>query len=808
MSEAAARHGKRRVRRLLLVHHTHTDVGYTAAPGQVAAWQGDWLRLAIRLARANPAFRWTCEGFWGVERFWETAEPGERAALLEQVRAGRIGLSASWLNLSELPDQELLDELHGRAARWAAEQGLEISCAMTADINGHSWGLAQSLLKQGVRFLFSCVHGHHGLPPLFRRHQPFWWEAPDGRRLLVYNGEHYHLGNEFGLAPAATSSYLIKDDCTAEEIFGDAWIVACRRIPRYLDALEAAGHPLDFAPLMISGLRTDNSPPSGALVEQLARWEREGDPGIEIRLATLDEVLRELEAAGGDWPVHRGDWPDWWSDGAASVPGAVSRFRQALRERRLCRLAAARLGPGAADPAWEQELETRLGLFAEHTFSHAASVSQPWHPAVQRIAAAKEAQAALALDLCARRLSRLTRALGDALPRPGLPPRWRVLNPRDSAWAGPVLLPVAWHELHELGLDRPQRLVDSQGRERACQRRPAGFLCWLELDAAGELQLELRPAPPAPTASLAPDSALPADRVADLASHASAPTWSASSQALLTRQGRLDWDLRRGVTGLGDAAGRSLLDPADPRPPFTLVHELTPCRLPGEACSSRAVLGRNRKGEELLRRESGWQRILRRESGPVLEEVEVELSAPGCPWAVLVLGLYHDAPRLDVELRLHKESRWEAENLYLSLPRPAGELWVDKAGGPLRPGIDQLPGTCLDYTSVQAGYALCLEERGLALAMPDQHLLQLGPLEIGPRRLAEPPSPPRGPLFAWLMTNYWETNFAAELGGFHSFRFSLHWGTECAAPTSALARAREAWEEVLVLRCDHEEEGA
>ena len=25
----------------------------------------------------------------------------------------------------------------------------------------------------------------------------------------------------------------------------------------------------------------------------------------------------------------------------------------------------------------------------------------------------------------------------------------------------------------------------------------------------------------------------------------------------------------------------------------------------------------------------------------------------------------------------------------------------------------------------------------------------------------------------WLMTNYWETNFAAGLGGFHSFRFKV-----------------------------------
>jgi hypothetical protein len=792
----------RRVRRILVLGHTHTDVGYTAAPGTVAAWQGQFLREALRLAEERPDFRWTCEGFWGVERFWEVADAEERRRFLEQLRAGRIGLSASWLNLTELPDQELLDRLCGRAARWAGEQGLAVPCAMTADINGHSWGFASALLDAGAEFLFTCVHGHHGSPPLFRRHQPFWWEAPDGRRLLVYNGEHYHLGNELGLAPGAVSSYLIKDDQDAARIFGDAWEVARVRIPRYLDALEAAGHPLDFAPLMVSGLRTDNSPPAAAVLDQVQRWAREGDPEIEIRLATLEEVREGLLAAGRDWPVHRGDWPDWWSDGAASRPGPVRLFRQALRERTLAgRLASRVAGPSAQtarQAAWEADLTERLGHFAEHTFSHAASVGQPWHPGVQRIAAAKDAQAALALDLCARRLAELRPLLGEALPRPGLEPRWRVLNPWDEAWEGPVLLATAWHELHELGLDKAQRLVDGQGREQACQRRLEGFLCWLRLEAGASLELELRPEQGVP-GSLRPDSSLPADRVADLAPHASAPGWEGWDPALASAHGRLEWEIGAGVTGLADSAGGSLLDPDDPLPAFTLIHDLTPCRLPDEAGSSRGVLGRNRRGAHAVESLSRWRRVLRRESGPVLEELEVELEAPGCPWAVLLLRLYHAAPRLEVELRLHKESRWEAENLRLSLPRPAGTLWVDKPGGPLRPGVDQLPGTLTDYTSVQAGYAVLGAERSLSVAMPDQHLLWLGPRAHGPRRLAEPPAPQAGPLSAWLMTNYWETNFAAELGGFHAFRFSIHWKLP-ADPARALAAARDAWREAPALR--------
>ena len=42
------------------------------------------------------------------------------------------------------------------------------------------------------------------------------------------------------------------------------------------------------------------------------------------------------------------------------------------------------------------------------------------------------------------------------------------------------------------------------------------------------------------------------------------------------------------------------------------------------------------------------------------------------------------------------------------------------------------------------------------------------------------------------MTNYWETNFSAELGGFYEFRYSVLWGDELAGEAPALAACRDA----------------
>ena len=87
-------------------------------------------------AGGGGRFRWTCETFWAVERFLAVATADERAALADAVRTGTIGLSASYLNFSELAGEALLKAVTARASRFGAWIGAPVRCAMTADVNG------------------------------------------------------------------------------------------------------------------------------------------------------------------------------------------------------------------------------------------------------------------------------------------------------------------------------------------------------------------------------------------------------------------------------------------------------------------------------------------------------------------------------------------------------------------------------------------------------------------------------------------------------------------------------------------------
>ena len=263
--------------------------------------------------------------------------PEESDRFKRAVRAGRIGLSGNYLNLNELLDYDILYKILKRAADFGRAIDYPVNSAMTADINGSSWGFAQALYDNGIENLFTCIHTHHGMFPL-KRHTPFWWETPRGDRVLVWNGEHYHYGNELGIVPGAVSSYLTKDECDAEMIFHDHRGVAEIRIPRFFEYLEKDGYPFDFVPVMASGLRTDNAPPSLHIVDFIRYWNEAHGDRYRLEMVTLSEFFQSLRSRETAFPVYRGDWPDWWSDGPASCPASTKIFRRAQRDKVLEKL--------------------------------------------------------------------------------------------------------------------------------------------------------------------------------------------------------------------------------------------------------------------------------------------------------------------------------------------------------------------------------------------------------------------------------------------------------------------------------------
>ena len=114
--------------------------------------------------------------------------------------------------------------------------------------------------------------------------------------------------------------------------------------------------------------------------------------------------------------------------------------------------------------------------------------------------------------------------------------------------------------------------------------------------------------------------------------------------------------------------------------------------------------------------------------------------------------------------------------MYLALPfaREDAVFWADKTGCVFRPRIDQIPATCADFYAVQNGVGWIGKDGAVMVHMPDTPLITMGTLLPHDIRLAgDPALQNTDRVYVWVMNNFWETNFKASLGGFHSFRYAL-----------------------------------
>ncbi len=92
------------IKTVYVVHHSHTDIGYTDLQERVIDTQKNYIAsvLDIMARPENADFRWNCETLFCVEEFFKSASEGQKKALLRLAAEGKIGLSANYLNFTDL----------------------------------------------------------------------------------------------------------------------------------------------------------------------------------------------------------------------------------------------------------------------------------------------------------------------------------------------------------------------------------------------------------------------------------------------------------------------------------------------------------------------------------------------------------------------------------------------------------------------------------------------------------------------------------------------------------------------------------
>ena len=665
-----------------LVHHSHTDIGYTDFQESALFNQTEYLRWLIRriqqgYADGTPArhTRWTCETFCMVERFLASASPQEQEDFFDLVRRGNIGVSASYLNFTDLADIPALDRRTAEMVRLFRQHGHTVTAAMNADVNGVSMGMRDVLLHNGVRFLMTNINIHHGLFPLHRRLQPFFWENDAGERLLVYCADHYHIGNLLGL-----ETHQAEPD--------EASLVqAEQKISAYIADARAHGFTDDFIPMGISGALRDNGPPNVLLAGMAEAMNRRFEH-LRIVPVTIEQLYEAVRDKLADAPVYRGDFTDWWANGIGSAPYATRHYRDAQRRCRLNRL----LDPDGryADPQLTRKTEDNLFLYAEHTFGFNCSVGEPYRACVYDSQLRKYSYASQASEAANLNYKRITYALGDRLlyhQRSGFV---KAVNPTRQGGTKIVSFVAETAPYADLVVTDT-----ATGKQVPRQQypHPKGLQIFITDDfAPGESKIYAyaeRSAGPADGAGYRFEYA-GGERSADAAPDAAACGLYGLENDWL----RISYQAGQGITSVWSKADQAeLLTPRAPL--FTPVYEVTPVRT--DARTDRLTLGRNIRGADAQRFYGVLRRVVPVCSGEVFQEAELYFNLPGTEQACVVLRMYRGIPRVDCVLRLAKKLCGDIESVFLplTLDLPAHTVCLDKGGVPMRPGIDQLPGTCM-----------------------------------------------------------------------------------------------------------------
>src|SRR5207244_404309 len=132
----------------------------------------------------------------------------------------KLGVSAVFAQaLTGILDHETFARVLWPTGLSAREHGLGYQAAQLADVTGHPFTLPTLLAASGVRYLASGVNPERAAPLLSPADaaraqlaggdwttypQLYWWEGPDGSRVLHWRAAQYAVGPRFGfeVAPA------------------------------------------------------------------------------------------------------------------------------------------------------------------------------------------------------------------------------------------------------------------------------------------------------------------------------------------------------------------------------------------------------------------------------------------------------------------------------------------------------------------------------------------------------------------------------------------------------------------------------
>jgi hypothetical protein len=765
------------------------DFGYNDLPARTLEWENRFIDKALAIQAAHPSYSFTLDAAANLDSYLATRQSAQSSQLLGHLRSGRWGLNALYGNFfTGLMAPEELYRAIEFALRAGKAHGIPIDSASQTDEPSVTWAIPQVLADAGIKYFTNGSDPIRGaLNPigLLNFTSPFYWQAPNGSRVLMWSGV----------------SYTAVDDMTwggwnaeavASRQYRPSILGLTRSLPLFLSQYERSDFPFDAVQLF--GLHNDEIPMRHwGDADILDLWNREYAYPKIVAAPQRDFFRYITERFGDRIQTLKGDGGAYWEDEAGADARVAARIRAAQSQ-----LVAAEIFESAAlwlqphlrfDPAPFEAAWRNVMLADTYVWSDANSFRRPDSYRTREGEAAHRAWAdaafqqtkdlrLVAMDKIAELVrtdrqgavvfnasSQVRSGLFDFELEPD-----EVLE--DPATGTPIPCGVvrSQHGYHDVrclatGVPAMGYRFYATGRGRLSEGDPIALDPQAPAIEAGHYRLQLDPQTGA-IAHLV-------DRTTNVDLVKPASPYRLNEYLYVTGG-------NPGAFIPGSVKDNRLLaaDLTLPRPELT-IHRAT---LTGSPEARRYP----------------WGTI-----------VTTRATATNTQTITSSIAILDAANRIEITNDVEKTATLDKEGIYFAFPfaldQPSikyegATAWVD-------PITDMLPGANRQWFTTQGGVWAKGANTSVAWATADAPLITIGDINRG----TWPTSLERadGTLFSYVMNNYWYTDTPAQQGGHFTFRYALTSGRDISmadavalsgaqrSPLVAIRRYSMGWEPQL-----------
>ncbi|MEJ2702420.1 MAG: hypothetical protein P8Z79_08255, partial [Sedimentisphaerales bacterium] len=368
-----------------LAQDKHLDYGWCGSATEVELRMAALLDYFLGTAEQDKV-RWNLDGTLWTEVYERQRGQAGKARLYDAIRRGRMGYAGNYAVLlwGILDTETAIRACYG-AVPIEKSTDVPARTALVMENPSMTWGIANILSDCGFNFLGRGIYRLRA-ESYYDQRDPyplFWWEAPNGRRLLVHWDLYHDTKSWGGYAEAHCLSAMAGEKWDAFHVQSapdrnspDVFKKRKEFIQQTVRHYETYGDNYPISSILLLGTGWDNWTQTEDISAFVRKFNAESDGTVRIVDARYEDFFvaaeREIREKNLTIPNLKGSFGICWEEWAAHLAGPTAEFSKAERVLRLAEASQAlKTMTTGADEKNLRLLRygvTELLKFAEHDF--------------------------------------------------------------------------------------------------------------------------------------------------------------------------------------------------------------------------------------------------------------------------------------------------------------------------------------------------------------------------------------------------------------------------------------------------------